>query len=81
MNSNLINQAYNLPAIFQLGKITPMETECFGGIEQIGYNDVNQKTIIYHMGGSKKKMTMCAKNVGNLLFPKYKNTGDDAEDR
>jgi hypothetical protein len=33
------------------------------------------------MGGSKKKLTMCAKNVGNLLFPKYKNVGDDAEDR
>lgn len=81
MNANLNNQLSVLPAIFQLGKITPMSTEDFGALEQIGYNDTDQKTIVYHMGGSKKKLTMCAKNVGNFLFPKYKNVGDDAEDR
>jgi hypothetical protein len=81
MNSNLINQTSGLPAIFQLGKITLMSTENSGSLEQIGYNDADQKTTVYHMGGSKKKLTMCAKNVGNLLFPKYKNVGDDAEDR
>lgn len=81
MNANLNNQSSTLPAIFQLGKITPMSTEDFGALEQIGYNDTDQKTIVYSMGGSKKKLTMCAKNVGNLLFPKYKNVGDDAEDR
>jgi hypothetical protein len=81
MNSNLNNQVSNLPAIFQLGKVTAMSTEHYGVEEHIGYNDVDQKSIIYNMGGSKKKLTMCAKNVGNLIFPKYKNVGDDAEDR
>jgi hypothetical protein len=77
---NLNNQVSNLPAIFQLGIITEMSTEQFGE-EKIGYNDADQKSIIYNMGGSKKKLTMCAKNVGNFIFPKYKNVGDDAEDR
>lgn len=81
MNSNLTNQFSSLPAIFQLGKITPMATGESNAVEQIGYNDVDQKTLIYNMGGSKKKLSMCAKNVGNFLFPKYKNVGDDAEDR
>jgi hypothetical protein len=81
MNSNLTNKLSSLPAIFQLGKITAMSTEDYGTSEDIVYNDGDQKTIIYNMGGSKKKLTMCAKNVGNILFPKYKNVGDDAEDR
>jgi hypothetical protein len=81
MNSNLTNKLSHLPAIFQLGKITPLSTEASGTLEQIEYNDAIQKTIVYNMGGSKKKLTMCAKNVGNFLFPKYKNVGDDAEDR
>jgi hypothetical protein len=81
MNSNLTKQLSSLPAIFQLGKITPMSIGDHGNVENIGYSDADQKTIIYNMGGSKKKLTMCAKNVGNFLFPKYKNVGDDAEDR
>lgn len=81
MNSNLTNQFTSLPAIFQLGKITPMSNGDHGAFEHIEYNDADQKTIIYNMGGSKKKLTMCAKNVGNFIFPKYKNVGDDAEDR
>ncbi len=81
MNSNLTNQLSYLPAIFQFGKITPMSIGDFGDLEDIKYNDIDQKTVIYNMGGSKKKLTKCAKNVGNILFPKYKNVGDDAEDR
>jgi hypothetical protein len=80
MNSNVINQFSSLPAIFQFGKVSIMSTECFGALEHLEYNDVNQKTIIYRMGGSKKRLTMCAKNVGNIIFPKYRNVGDDAED-
>jgi hypothetical protein len=81
MKSDLTNKVTHLPAIFQLGKITPLSTENFGVLEQIEYSDMTQKTVVHNMGGSKKKLTMCAKNVGNFLFPKYKNVGDDAEDR
>jgi hypothetical protein len=79
LNSNQTN--LGAPAIIQLGIVSSMPSGDANSCESLGYNEIDQKTIVYNMGGSKKKLTMCAKNVGNILFPKYKNVGDDAEDR
>lgn len=79
LNSNQTN--LGAPAIIQLGIISSMPLGDANSCESLGYNEIDQKTIVYNMGGSKKKLTMCAKNVGNFIFPKYKNVGDDAEDR
>jgi hypothetical protein len=81
MNTNPLPINSGTPAIIQLGIISTMPIGDSNSNESLGYNEIDQKTIIYNMGGSKKKLTMCAKNVGNILFPKYKNVGDDAEDR
>lgn len=81
MNTNPLPINSGTPAIIQLGIISTMPIGDSNSSESLGYNEIDQKTIIYNMGGSKKKLTMCAKNVGNILFPKYKNVGDDAEDR
>ena len=81
MNTNSLPVNSGVPAIIQLGIISTMPIGDSSSCESLGYNEIDQKTIIYNMGGSKKKLTMCAKNVGNILFPKYKNVGDDAEDR
>ena len=81
MNPNSLKANIGAPAIIQLGIISSMQVGDSNSCESLGYNEIDQKTVIYNMGGSKKKLTMCAKNVGNIIFPKYKNVGDDAEDR
>lgn len=81
MNTNTHHAHQGTPAIIQLGVISKMTTGDINSSESFGYNEKDQKTIVYSMGGSKKKLTLCAKNVGNFIFPKYRNVGDDAEDR
>jgi hypothetical protein len=45
------------------------------------YDPISQKSIYPYGMGSDKKVTKSAKNVGSLLFPKYKNTNDDAKEK
>lgn len=51
-------------------------------LSEINYYDYeSQKAIYPYFCGSDKKITRSAKNVGSILFPKYKNHNDDAKEK
>ena len=45
------------------------------------YDPQTQKTIFPYGMGSSKRATKSAKNAGNIIFPKWKNVSDDAQEK
>jgi len=75
-----INSNNSLPPFIKFGAFE--KEEILSSHSEINYYDYNtQKTIYPFFAGSDKKITKSAKNVGSLLFPKYKNQTDDAKEK
>ena len=80
MKTNLYN-INQLPPIIVFGafEVTKESSSIPNDTSYYDYN--TQKTIYPFFCGSNKKVTKSAKNVGSILFPKYKNEVDDAKEK
>jgi hypothetical protein len=80
MKKNVIGEN-PLPPFIAFGAFVPSKTNS-NAINEINYYDYSsQKTIYPFFCGSDKKVTKSAKNIGSILFPKYKNEIDDAKEK
>ena len=75
---NIQNTQNNTPPFVRFSAIEPISTDEIG---KSYYDPISQKSIYPYGMGSQKKITRSAKNVGSMLFPKYKNTNDDAKEK
>ena len=81
MENNFKINNNNIPPFIAFGKFEELNDFNSSKIE-VNYYDYNsQKTIYPFFCGSDKKVTKSAKNVGSFLFPKYKNSTDDAKEK
>ena len=68
----------NIPPFIKFSAIEPISQD---DIVESLYDPISQKSIYPYGMGSQKRITKSAKNVGSILFPKYKNTNDDAKEK
>ena len=68
----------NIPPFIKFSATEPINQDDI--VESI-YDPISQKSIYPYGMGSQKRITKSAKNVGSILFPKYKNTNDDAKEK
>ncbi|MEY3591766.1 MAG: hypothetical protein RLZZ38_734 [Bacteroidota bacterium] len=71
-----------------LNQVTPpfiahgtLEQNIEEGFNYSIYDPETQKTIFPYGMGSQKRATKSAKNAGNIIFPKWKNVTDDAQEK
>lgn len=82
MNNNIkLSNSNELPPFIAFGAFE--EAKDSSSVEnEVSYYDYDtQKTIYPFFCGSDKKISKSAKNVGNFVFPKYKNVTDDAAEK
>lgn len=75
---NLQENNKNLPPFIKFSAIEKIDENEIG---RTIYDPISQKSIFPYGMGSQKKITKSAKNVGSFLFPKYKNSTDDAKEK
>ena len=75
---NIQNTNNNIPPFVKFSATEPNSQDEIG---KSYYDPISQKSIYPYGMGSQKKITRSAKNVGSMLFPKYKNTNDDAKEK
>jgi hypothetical protein len=68
----------NIPPFIKFSATEPISQDDIG---QSFYDPISQKSIYPYGMGSQKRVTKSAKNVGSIIFPKYKNTNDDAKEK